>query len=140
MNDLELLKNSIKNKVQIVETEMKRIGYWCTDESVVIESTDIEKSNLSLEKWIQYIYLNSLKVFIDTLSLDKLLPYRIGLLAFRNYDYMSYVPEAEKLVEMLNDLESEVIDFVTSIDKDKDDPKIKWFIEIKKERDFIKGK
>jgi len=138
MESFASIKENIKTQIDLISDEMKRIGFWNDIANIRIDVEAYEESNLSLENWIRYVYLEKLKIYIDSLDENDLLPYKIGLIAFRNWDYMSTVPKAENLINMLYKLEDEIIDFVNLVPRDYISEKIKWFIEAKKEKDIFK--
>ena len=95
---------AIETKVQEIEAEMMRIGYW----SLTL-STDIDDSKmyagLSFERWLQFIVLPSVKEAVANETFASVPPYRVGLAALRQYDYHSTVEEAFPLMELCHQLE-----------------------------------
>jgi uncharacterized protein YqcC (DUF446 family) len=91
-------------KLDQIEAEMKRIGYW--QESPPDLQAKAARGELrsyldapSFELWLQTIFLPNARraVETDTLPADS----QIGLMAMRQWDYHSSVPEAHGLMKLL---------------------------------------
>ena len=98
------MNSELSQKLDQVEAEMKRIGYWQAnppDLQAKIASGEL-RSYLdapSFELWLQSIFLPNARraVQTDTLPSDS----QVGLMAMRQYDYHSSVPEAHGLMRLL---------------------------------------
>jgi uncharacterized protein YqcC (DUF446 family) len=80
-----------------IEAEMKRIGFWTEDppQFEVRVFTDAP----SFELWLQCIFLPHAR---EAAEIGRYPPRsQVQLMAMRQYDYHSYVPEAQSLLELL---------------------------------------
>jgi uncharacterized protein YqcC (DUF446 family) len=92
-------------KVDQVEGEMRRVGYWSNSSAPALDQTALF-SGVSFEKWLQFEYLPKLREAIRNNVFAAVPPYKVGLSALRQYDYHSSVPEAHQLMELCFELES----------------------------------
>jgi uncharacterized protein YqcC (DUF446 family) len=106
------MNSALSEKLDQVEAEMKRIGYWQEnppDLRARYASGEL-RSYLdapSFELWLQTIFLPNAREAVRTDTLPK--GSQVGLMAQREYDYHSSVPEAEDLVRLLNEFDDLVI-------------------------------
>ncbi|QDT41797.1 hypothetical protein Pan241w_18610 [Gimesia alba] len=85
-------------KLAEIEAEMKRIEFW-TDDPVKSEVTNFMDAP-SFEWWLQCVFLpNARKAARKGEYPEKS---QVGLLALRQYDYHTYVEEAQQLLMLLN--------------------------------------
>ena len=89
--------SAIFAKLDEIEAEMKRIGYWSPD------SKKPENGNfmsMPFELWLQFVFLPAAR----NATRRRRWPERsqVGLMALRTYDYFDYVEEALPLVSLLN--------------------------------------
>jgi uncharacterized protein YqcC (DUF446 family) len=91
-------------KLDQIEAEMRRIGYW--HESPPDLRDKAARGELrsyldapSFELWLQMIFLPNARrrVETDTLPTDS----QVGVMAMRQWDYHSSVPEAHGLMKLL---------------------------------------
>lgn len=98
----------LSQKLDAVEAEMKRIGYWSAAPSDLPEQTRSGhlRSFLdapSFELWLQHVFLPNARRAVNDRDLPK--DSSVGVMAMRQYDYHSYVPEAQQLAELLYDFD-----------------------------------
>ena len=95
-------------QLDAIEAEMKRIGYWSTDPPDLqarVRAGEI-KSYLdapSFELWLQCIFLPNAREAIATEGLPA--NSMVGVMAMRQYDYHSHVPEAQDLLRLLSEFD-----------------------------------
>lgn len=95
---------AIEAKVQEIETEMKRIGYWSSKPSAEVNDSKMY-AGLSFEQWLQFVFLPSVKAAAISGAFVSVPQYRVGVAALRNYDYHSTVEEALPLMQLCHQLE-----------------------------------
>ena len=95
---------TIEAKVQEIEAEMKRIGYWSPMPSAEVDDSKMY-AGLSFEQWLQFVFLPSVKAAAVSGAFASVPPYRVGVAALRNYDYHSTVEEALPLMQLCHQLE-----------------------------------
>jgi uncharacterized protein YqcC (DUF446 family) len=98
------MSSALLQKLDEIEAEMKRIGYWSANPpDLQAQAARGElRSYLdapSFELWLQALFLPNARqsVRADTLPADS----QVGLMAMRQYDYHSSVPEAHGLMKLL---------------------------------------
>jgi len=98
------MSSALSQKLDEIEAEMKRIGYWhASPPDLQAQAARGElRSYLdapSFELWLQALFLPNARhsVQTDTLPSDS----QVGLMAMRQYDYHSVVPEAHGLMKLL---------------------------------------
>jgi len=99
-------------KLDEIEAEMKRIGYWvATPPDWQTQSKPNEiRSYLdapSFELWLQTFFLPHARqaIHTNTVPADS----QVGRIAMRQYDYHSVVAEAHRLMQLLNEFDDLVI-------------------------------
>ena len=113
------MNSVVLQKLDQIEAEMRRIGYWQEnplDLKARYASGEL-RSYLdapSFELWVQTIFIPNARHAAQTDTLPK--DSQVGLMAMRQYDYQSSIPEAHGLMRLLNEFD----DLVTGV-KDKDD-------------------
>jgi len=95
---------AIEAKVQEIEAEMKRIGYWSSMPPAEVDDSKIY-AGLSFEHWLQFVFLPSIKAAMVSGAFALVPQYRVGVAALRNYDYHSTVVDALPLVLLCHQLE-----------------------------------
>jgi uncharacterized protein YqcC (DUF446 family) len=102
------MSSPLSQKIDEIEAEMKRIGYW--RENPPDLQAKAARGELrsyldapSFEVWLQTIFLPNARnaVQTDTLPADS----QVGLMAMRQYDYQFVVPEAHGLMKLLYDFD-----------------------------------
>ena len=103
---------AILNKLHEVEEEMKAIGYWSSNPPDLRAryasgelKTYIEAP--SFELWLQTVFLPSAKEACGTGVFPK--QSQVGVMALRQYDYHSSVPEAHRLMRLLFEFDKLVV-------------------------------
>lgn len=87
-----------------VEAELRRIGYWQIDPPDLMArfASGELKSYLdapSFELWLQTVFLPNARKMINA---DQLPPFSsVGVMAMRQYDYHSFIEEAQALLRLL---------------------------------------
>lgn len=95
----------IGHQLDLIEAEMKRIGYWSaapSDLRAKFEAGEM-RSYLdapSFELWLQQVFIPNARDGVAGDQLPK--NSQVGLAAMRQYDYQSNVPEAQELLALLN--------------------------------------
>ena len=104
-----MMTTTLTQKLDQIEAEMKRIGYWAENPPDL--QTAVADGSLrsylaapSFELWLQTIFLPNARhaVATDTLPADS----QVGLMALRQYDYHSFVPEAHGLMRLLAEFDA----------------------------------
>ncbi len=107
-SDASTMKSALCQKLDQVEAEMRRIGYW--QENPPDLEADSARGELrsyldapSFELWLQTIFLPSARrrAQAGTLPANS----QVGLIAMRQYDHHSSVPEAHGLMRLLYELD-----------------------------------
>jgi uncharacterized protein YqcC (DUF446 family) len=88
--------DQILAKLDAIEAEMKRIGYWQENPPVLASRSFLE---IGFELWLQQVFLPDARERARTNNLPKKSP--VGLMAMRQYDYHSIVSEAHPLMQLL---------------------------------------
>ena len=94
----------IENQLDAIEAAMRRIGFWSADPpdlQAAIEAGQL-KSYLdapTFELWLQQVFLPNAREAVRSKDLPK--ESSVGLMAMRQYDYHSHVPEAHGLLALL---------------------------------------
>lgn len=88
-----------------VEAEMKRIGFWSADppdlQAAVAQGRIRSFLDApSFELWLQQIFLPNARKAVAEANLPA--QSQVGVMAMRQYDYHSSVPEAQTLLELLS--------------------------------------
>lgn len=97
----------VLKKLEEIEAEMHRIGYWKQqqpefDFSECKEAFCADK--LSFEEWLQFIFLVNARNAAETNTLPR--ESMVGLKAIREYDYESVAEEAMHLKKLLLEFDS----------------------------------
>lgn len=95
---------TLLEKLDEIEAEMKRIGYWHVSPPDLQAQCDQGKLRSHLdastfELWLQALFLPNARRSIKTNALSS--DSQVGLMAMRQYDYHSSVPEAHGLMKLL---------------------------------------
>lgn len=98
-------------KLNEIESEMKKIGFWeenPPDLQAAFASGQMQNyfDAPSFELWLQCIFLPNARRAIQTTTLPK--DSQVGVMAMRQYDYHSIVPEAQHLVSLLHEFDKMV--------------------------------
>jgi uncharacterized protein YqcC (DUF446 family) len=91
-------------KLDEIETEMKSIGFW--EENPPDLKAAIDRGEItsyldapSFELWLQCVFLPNAREAVTTKSLPD--DSQVGVMAMRQYDYHQDVPEARRLINLL---------------------------------------
>ena len=95
-------RQALEHQLDLVEAELRRLGYWSDDPPDVPASSSFLDAP-SFELWLQCVFLPNARDRIKTGNLPE--RSQVGLMAMRQYDYHSSVPEAHTLVGLLNDFD-----------------------------------
>ncbi len=98
-------------KLDQIEDELRKIGYWKNGkvdpyEDLPEGETPHFLNASSFEDWLQFIFLPNARRAASSDQLPK--SNQVGLMALRQYDYHSHVPEAQTLLRLLNEFDSAV--------------------------------
>jgi uncharacterized protein YqcC (DUF446 family) len=83
-------------KLDEVEAEMKAIGYW----SKIALARDEQKT---FEHWLQFTFLPEARRRIKLRDIPT--TSQVGAMAMRQYDYHTYIPEAQRLFVLLSEFD-----------------------------------
>ena len=99
----------LADKLDEIEAEMKRIGFWKADPPDL--HAEVEAGRLrsyldapTFEVWLQALFLDNARAAVANRSLPG--GSQVGLMAMRQYDYHSYVPEAQTLLRLLHEFDA----------------------------------
>ena len=95
--------------VDEIEAEMKRIGFWTENPPPLLEMADRGELRSYLdapcfEQWLQCVFLPRARAAIEHDDFPG--SSSVAEMARRQYDYHSYVPEAERLLELLREFDA----------------------------------
>jgi uncharacterized protein YqcC (DUF446 family) len=106
------MNETMLQKLDEVEAEMKRIGFW-QEQPPDLRARYVSgelRSYLdapSFELWLQTVFLPNAREAVQANRLPK--GSQVGVMAMRQYDYHSSVPEAHALVRLLNEFDDLVV-------------------------------
>ena len=95
-------------KLDAIEAELKRIGFWTKDPPDLLKEYEEGRMRTYLdaptfELWLQCVFLPNARAAAREDDLPK--ESSVGLMAMRQYDYHSQVPEAQDLVRLLTEFD-----------------------------------
>jgi uncharacterized protein YqcC (DUF446 family) len=102
-------QQQVLRQLDRIEAEMKRIGYWAAQPPDL--AAEIAAGRLrsfmdapSFELWLQCVFLPNAR----RAAAENNLPAQsqVGLMAMRQYDYHSSIPEAHPLMGLLSELDA----------------------------------
>ncbi len=104
---------AVLKQLNLIEGEMRRIGYWVGDPpDLQAEATAGRVQSFldapSFELWLQCIFLPNAREAAIARTLPK--QSQVGVMAMRRYDYHSHVEEAQELLKLLYDFDALVED------------------------------
>ncbi len=108
MADHQQALAALAAKIDAIEAEMRRIGYWADTPPDLLAEYEAGRMNTyldapSFELWLQCVFIPNAR---DAVNADDLPGGSdVGLMAMRQYDYHSHVPEAQNLLAMLNEFD-----------------------------------
>lgn len=88
-------------KLDEIEAEMKRIGFWSHTPEMTGDDSFLEAP--SFELWLQCVFLPHAREAAGQGTYPE--RSQVGLMALRQYDYHSYIPEAQNLLKLLNEFD-----------------------------------
>lgn len=102
--DRQAHRAAIAQQLDAIEAEMKAIGFWTDDAPDLRDQVASGKITSYLdapgfELWLQTIFLPNAREAVETDRFPA--TSQVGLMAMRQYDYHSFVPEAQTLLELL---------------------------------------
>ncbi|HYE94968.1 MAG TPA: YqcC family protein [Rubricoccaceae bacterium] len=88
-----------------IEAELKRLGWWDEAAPSLVERYDRGALRTyldapSFEAWLQGVFLPRARAALTEGAYPR--PSQVGLMALRQYDYHSLVPEAQPLLALLH--------------------------------------
>ena len=89
-----------------IEAEIKNIGYW--EENPPNFECESFLDAPTFELWLQCIFLPNAREAVKTGNYPS--NSQVGLMALRQYDYHSYVEEAQHLVSLLHNFDKLVVE------------------------------
>ena len=98
-----MIEKNIKviNILNHIEQEMQNIGYWSANPPIFEVENFLEAP--SFELWLQCIFIPNARKAAKTGDYPK--TSQVGQMAMRQYDYHSYVDEAQNLLKLLNEFD-----------------------------------
>ena len=92
-------------QLDTIEAEMKRIGYWKDDPPDLLAEYRAGRMRSFLdaptfELWLQCVFLPNARAAAAARNLPN--GSQVGLMAQRQYDYHSHIPEAQPLLNLLH--------------------------------------
>ncbi len=97
----------IQKKLEEIEAEMHRIGYWKKGE-LDFDLSECQEAfcadKLVFSGWLQYVFLPAVRGALETNNLPA--ESMVGAQAMREYNYMSIVEEALPLANLLTEFDS----------------------------------
>jgi uncharacterized protein YqcC (DUF446 family) len=98
----------LEQKLNEIEAEMKKIGFWQEnppDLQAKFSSGEMRTylDAPSFELWIQCVFLPNARRAVQTGLLPR--DSQVGVIAMRQYDYHSVIPEALQLVTLLHEFD-----------------------------------
>ena len=98
-------------KIEEIEAEMKKIGFWSVDQ-VHIDPKECKEAfcgdKIPFEQWLQFVFIPAVKKSVLTGELPQ--ESMVGVKATREYDYMTATPQALGLVTLLNEFDGLIND------------------------------
>jgi len=91
----------VNQKLDEIELEMKRIGFWNASPPTFAVSNFQEAP--SFELWLQCIFIPHARAAVRENNYPP--SSQVGLMALRQYDYHSQVTEAQDLLRLLNEFD-----------------------------------
>jgi uncharacterized protein YqcC (DUF446 family) len=108
MNRSSSNAQAVLAKLDEIEAEMKRIGFWSDNPPDLLAEVEAGRLRTYLdaptfELWLQCVFLPNARkrAEADDLPDDS----QVSLMAMRQYDYHSLVPEAQPLLESLREFD-----------------------------------
>lgn len=101
----------IGHQLELIEVEMKRIGYW-SDEPPDLRAKFAAGEMTSyldapsFELWLQQVFIPNAREGVTDDQLPR--SSQVGVAASRQYDYHSHIPEAQQLLALLNEFDDMV--------------------------------
>lgn len=98
------MRTALLQKLDEIEAEMRRIGFWIPvppEWEVRVAKGDYNSylDAPTFENWLQTVFLPKARLAAETGDLPS--ESQVGTMAMRQYDYHSFVPEAQDLLKML---------------------------------------
>jgi uncharacterized protein YqcC (DUF446 family) len=102
-------QKQIFNQLDRIELEMKRIGYWSDVPSNLLEqfrngTFRAFNDSPSFESWLQHVFLVNARAAVRKNKIPS--QSQVGLMAMRQYDYHSSIPEAHPLMKLLSEFDA----------------------------------
>ncbi len=100
---------AITAKLDAVEAEMRRLQWWDPNPPDLLAAFDEGRMRTyldapSFELWLQCVFLTRAREAVASQTLPG--QSQVGLMALRQYDYHQQVPEARRLLELLNEFDA----------------------------------
>lgn len=104
MSDSPQKTAAVLSKLDEIEAEMKRIGFWSDDPPDLRAEVEAGRVQTYLdaptfELWLQCVFLPNARKRAEAGDLPA--DSQVGVMAMRQYDYHSFVQEAQPLLELL---------------------------------------
>ena len=96
------MSGRVNSKLDEIELEMKRIGYWAENPPQFEVESFLDAP--SFELWLQCIFIPNARAAAAEDSYPA--QSQVGLMAMRQYDYHSYVEEAQILLRLLQEFDT----------------------------------
>lgn len=99
----------VLHQLDAIEAELRRLGWWSENPPDLL--AEVRAGTLrtyldapSFELWLQCVFLPNARAAAESDALPS--TSQVGLMALRQYDYHSSVPEAQPLLRLLHDFDS----------------------------------
>jgi uncharacterized protein YqcC (DUF446 family) len=108
MADRTKLLARVDAQIDAIEREMRRLGYWSEDSPNLMAEVEAGRITTyldapSFELWLQCLFIPNARdaVRSDSLPAES----DVGVMAMRQWDYQSIVPEAQNLMGLLQEFD-----------------------------------
>ena len=106
------MMTQLMSKLDQIEAEMRRIGYWNDDPPDLLAKFDSGEMQSYLdaptfELWLQVVFLNRAREAVIKNKLPS--NSQVGVMARRQYDYHSVIEDAHGLMKLLYEFDELVI-------------------------------
>jgi uncharacterized protein YqcC (DUF446 family) len=91
---------SLDAKLNAIEAELRRIGYW----QDAAPPQHAGGGSGTFEQWLQFVFLPNARRAVASGEVPD--DSNVGLMALRQYDYHSHVPEAQPLLGLLQEFDA----------------------------------
>ncbi len=107
-----MLHAKVLDKLNEIEAEMRSIGYWSESPPDLQRAASEGKLQSyldapSFELWLQALFLPNARAAAEEDRLPS--SSQVGVMALRQYDYHSHIPEAQNLLRLLHEFDNLIV-------------------------------